>query len=667
GREGELQKMLIEERIHSENFRTKYYSLKEETTRLQEEFIQAQDEIKHLLSDRQSLQDTMSLQMVELQRSLLAKTKEAEELRQQTMSPLQQEMLKVEQEMLKAGLQQEINLLLREMCRQLEEEVEKYRSGYNQVRYECIGLQSQLEQQRGEHAHGLESQRLLHQAETSVLQKDKEELVARLQGFLLRSDEKKLEALLKERVQLKVRLQGLEAEVAELHAQKESLSQQAENAQSVQNRQLTESQALLKSLEAERESMRLQLEKVREELELSNEENCQLSRQLHGAERQVSSLTCQIENLRFSHKQEVNSIKVDFTLSQGELEKERNKLQGQIEGGSHLTEIITRSNVIAPPVLLHLFEREMCRKVQSVRDEEFRKTVQLQQEKLDLENRLSSVQQQTSLKAAATKERLAEWEERLSDAKHREVSASQELQDLRTKVQQQSSQILELERFKGDLVELQRRNDRLDEQLRKASSSEEEQRKRSNKELQETLERVREELKTTQVQAERVQQEAERKLQDCQTEWTEERRNLRQKYSEAKEKMQRAAAAQKKRKTLTETKERKLQNKIQLLEAQLETLELEVSAAKRNLSFCEQAHKRKIKDLLRRHREFQSVLFEGGFKDVPRITTSSIRPFDPRAEELPPNTPAEQHQEIDELWRRTDHPEQLEELATVPA
>ncbi|CAF96292.1 unnamed protein product [Tetraodon nigroviridis] len=33
GREGELQKMLIEERIHSENFRTKYYSLKEETTR----------------------------------------------------------------------------------------------------------------------------------------------------------------------------------------------------------------------------------------------------------------------------------------------------------------------------------------------------------------------------------------------------------------------------------------------------------------------------------------------------------------------------------------------------------------------------------------------------------------------------------------------------------
>lgn len=51
--------------------------------RLQEEYIQAQNEIKHLLSDKLSLQDKMNLQMVELQKSLLAKTKEVEEIRQQ--------------------------------------------------------------------------------------------------------------------------------------------------------------------------------------------------------------------------------------------------------------------------------------------------------------------------------------------------------------------------------------------------------------------------------------------------------------------------------------------------------------------------------------------------------------------------------------------------------
>lgn len=40
----------------------------------------------------------------------------------------------------------------------------------------------------------------------------------------------------------------------------------------------------------------------------------------------------QIENLKFSHKQEVNSMKLKFTLSQGELENEKNNFQGQTEG-----------------------------------------------------------------------------------------------------------------------------------------------------------------------------------------------------------------------------------------------------------------------------------------------------------------------------------------------
>lgn len=51
--------------------------------------------------------------------------------------------------------------------------------------------------------------------------------------------------------------------------------------------------------------------------------------------------------------------------------------------------------------------------------------------RLELENRVSSMQQQASLKDAAARDQLAEWEERLSAAKHREESASQELHELR--------------------------------------------------------------------------------------------------------------------------------------------------------------------------------------------------------------------------------------------
>lgn len=50
---------------------------------------------------------------------------------------------------------------------------------------------------------------------------------------------------------------------------------------------------------------------------------------------------------------------------------------------------------------------------------------------MELETRLSAVQQQTSLKDAAARDQLAEWEERLSGAKLREESASRELQELK--------------------------------------------------------------------------------------------------------------------------------------------------------------------------------------------------------------------------------------------
>lgn len=62
-------------------------------------------------------------------------------------------------------------------------------------------------------------------------------------------DGKRVEALLREKAQLHLRLKSLEAEVAELRAQKENSGQQAENVQRIQIRQLTECQATVKSLE----------------------------------------------------------------------------------------------------------------------------------------------------------------------------------------------------------------------------------------------------------------------------------------------------------------------------------------------------------------------------------------------------------------------------------
>lgn len=77
--------------------------------------------------------------------------------------------------------------------------------------------------------------------------------MAQYQGSDPLRDEKRVEALVREKVQLRLRLNGLETEVAELRAQKENSGQQAENVQRIQIRQLTESQAVVKSLEVRRQ------------------------------------------------------------------------------------------------------------------------------------------------------------------------------------------------------------------------------------------------------------------------------------------------------------------------------------------------------------------------------------------------------------------------------
>lgn len=81
------------------------------------------------------------------------------------------------------------------------------------------------------------------------MERDKEKLSAQLQSGDYASDGKRVEALLREKAQLHQRLCSLEAEVAELRAERDSTGAQAENTHRIQLRQLAESQAALKSLE----------------------------------------------------------------------------------------------------------------------------------------------------------------------------------------------------------------------------------------------------------------------------------------------------------------------------------------------------------------------------------------------------------------------------------
>uniref|UniRef100_A0A4W5RZL8 Uncharacterized protein n=1 Tax=Hucho hucho TaxID=62062 RepID=A0A4W5RZL8_9TELE len=109
----------------------------------------------------------------------------------------------------------------------------------------------------------------------------------------------------------------------------------------------------------------------------------------------------------------------------------------------------------------------------------------------------------------------------------------------------------------------------------------------SNQRLRDTLERAREDLRSTCSQAERTQHEAKRLVEERCVEGLEVKgklqerdAELQEKYGLAKEKLQRAALAQKKRENMTK---KRYQDTIQRL-AKMAELELQTSSAKKRSS-----------------------------------------------------------------------------------
>ncbi|XP_076862591.1 centrosomal protein of 83 kDa [Brachyhypopomus gauderio] len=663
----ELQKLLIDERMRCENHKTNYQTLKVEHTRLQDEYTRAQSECKRLLAEKQTAQEKLQLLLAELRGDLLDKTRELEELRLQAMTPQRLELLK-------AQVQQEMEAPVRERFSKLEEEAEKYRSEYNKLRYDITFLKSEFDHQREEHERILEERRMRYSAELSRLEREKETLTAQLQGGDPARDGRRVEALLREKAQLHQRLRGLEAEVAELRAEKDNSGAQAENVQRIQIRQLAESQAVVKALESEKQSMRMQLERMEKELRSTQEQNALLTGKLHKAEREINTLNSQVEGMRHTHKLELANVKLECVKARGEVERERDTLQAQVEGLQCDLEVL-KTAVQRHKEMISEKEREMGRRVQAAREEEIHKMTAIQEEKLELENRLSDLEQQRALQEATGSSQKDEWEDRIRAAQLGEEAARKELQNVRAKVQQQVLQLEELESQKTENFELRQQNAQLGLQVSTLSHSESELLEVSGR-LRESLERVREDLRSARTQMERTQQEAERLVDERRVEWLEEKHKLQEreaelqeKYDQAKERLQRAALAQKKRKNLTEAKEKKLQNKIQLLEAKMEELEIEARVAKKNSPYTEENAQlsRRLKELQRRHNEFRQLLLGNQRSSTPLPHSMLI----PGPESSFTNLQEEQHQgELSLLRRRLEHLEnsqqqQLKEL-TAP-
>ncbi|XP_039560134.1 centrosomal protein of 83 kDa isoform X3 [Passer montanus] len=527
----EILKLLMDEKMRSEHHKANYQTLRAEHLRLQEDYTKSQDELKRLLVEKETVHDKFQQLLADFQEQLLAKTQELEQVKQQVLTPQKLERLK-------AKIYEELESPMRERCQKLENEVEKYRTLYNKLRYDHTFLKSEFEHQKEEHAHILEEKKIKYEAE--------------------------------------------------------------------------------------------------------------------------------VKELKHSHKLEVTNVKLEAARTKSEVERERNKIQSEMDGLLSDKEILTAA-VERHKVLLVEKDRELVRKVQAAKEEVFDNIAALQNEKLELENRLADLEKMKLEQDSWRQSEKDQYEEKLRAVQMAEESSKKELQRLRLKIQQQAIQTKELEEKKCENANLKQQINDIQLQLASLSQSEKDLLE-SNQKLKEIIERLKQECQHARAQAEKAQLETEKTSEYQRMEWLQEKHVLTQritdyeeKYKQMKNKLCRAAVAQKKRKTLNDNKQRRMHEKIELLEAKMEELEKENQVLNRqNVSSEEYVRlQKRLKDLQRRHNEFRSIILN---PDIPSLNAVGVTP----SSALPPGPAAsfsflqeEQHQrELALLGKR------LEELET---
>ncbi|XP_035306583.1 centrosomal protein of 83 kDa isoform X2 [Cricetulus griseus] len=646
--EPEFQSMLIDERVRCEHHKHNYQALKIEHKRLQEEYVKSQNELKRVSHEKQTNQEKFQLLLEELRGELVEKIKELEKMKLQVLTPQKLELVK-------AQIQQELEAPMRERFRTLDEEVERYRAEYNKLRYEHTFLKSEFEHQKEEFIRISEEEKMKYELELARLEKDKEELHNQLLSVDPTRDSKRVEQLVREKTLLLQKLKGLEAEVAELRAEKENSGAHVENVQRIQ---------------AEKQSAKLQAERLEKELQSSNEQNNCLISKLHKADREISTLTSEVKELKHSNKLEITDIKLEAARAKSELERERNKIQSELDGLQSDNEIL-KSAVEHHKMLLVEKDRELIRKIQAAKEEGYQKLVALQDEKLELENRLSDLEKMKVEHDVWRQSEKDQCEEKLRASQMAEEAARRELQSIRLKLQQQIVNTEKAEKEKLENSELKQQISHLQIQVTSLTQSENDL-LNSNQMLKDMVERLKQECRNSRSQAEKVQLEVEKTLEEKQIQWLEEKHKLHEritdreeKYNQAKEKLQRAATAQKKRKSLHENKLKRLQEKVEVLEAKKEELETENQVLNRqNVPFEEYTRlQKRLKDIQRRHNEFRSLIL---VPDLP--PTASLHPANFQSSAIvpgmelsfPPHMQEEQHQREFSLLRK-----RLEELETT--
>ncbi|XP_033114662.1 centrosomal protein of 83 kDa-like [Anneissia japonica] len=594
-------------------------------------------EIENVKEEKTSTEQRFQLLVSKTSQDLAEKIQEVEELKRKLIIPEKIEVLK-------AQVAAELEQPFRERINQLGAEIDHYRGDYNKLRYEHSFLKSEFEHEQAEHKRIMEETTLQYETEIDNLRKDREAIIAKYtsEGS---HDTQRVRNLHRENAQLNLKVKGLLTELEELRAQREQFGLQSDHVTRLQARQMSEHVANIKALEAEKDSFKNQADHLQKELQSSLDAQRLLNTKVHDLEKENMSLSGQLEESTHKSKIDITNMKMELLKVKGELERERDTLANEIEGYITKIEVLQQSVDVKSTALADK-ERELVRKVQAAREEEWQKSNALETEKLELEAKLQELEKmkiEEETRIHAEKER---WEEQIKVAEERRDEAEKSLLVLRTKFDQNNNLSNELDQERQQNAGLREKLHQNRTELLSLQTIEQELNAENDK-FKNSIDMLNDELRLARQDMEQIQEVTQQRLEQHRLASLDEKQQLQKRLEELEDQIQNLnknlemqEKLHKKKKKKYQTVVDRLKDKIQIVEAKEQQLELENQTLRRQIpkeTYSKAV--RKLRELQRKQSEFKSILVGADMSLAPIANLSlagvlpnySSTPFHPRS------------------------------------
>ena len=302
-----------------------------------------------------------------------AKIQECEELRSQVFTPQKMEVLRMR-------LQSEIELPHRQRLETLETELQRSKSDFNKLRYDYSFLKAEYEHEHSQYQRIQEEMKSQYETQIVNLQRERDFLTKKQEEL---NDSQRVRTLQKENTQLNLKVKSLLNELEELREKREAAGLQSDHVSKLQARQLAESTAHCKELEADIETLKAQHQRLHTEKGKSDKQDQYIS-QVYELENGCNALKSEILDRNHKHKVEMTNVKMELTKNRGDLERERDSLK--LECDSLRNKITVSENTVEySNVVIGEKEQEACKREQAAKEKEWDKLNQMEKKQTHLE------------------------------------------------------------------------------------------------------------------------------------------------------------------------------------------------------------------------------------------------------------------------------------------